>query len=119
MTTPLSEPPLPSSGMPVYDLRRSYAENYRLAPDIVSIDVPSVPGKWQFCGLPVDSPIGIPAGPLLNGKWCLYYASLGFDVLTYKTVRTVQRNCYPAPNLVPVECGDLPGRNRISQPVNA
>ena len=39
-----------------------------------------LPGDWDFCGLPVDSPLGVPAGPLLNGDWCLYYASLGFDV---------------------------------------
>jgi dihydroorotate dehydrogenase len=68
-----------------------------------------VPGKWDFCGLPVASPLGIPAGPLLNGKWCLYYASLGFDVVTYKTVRSRARECYPLPNLQPVACGQLTG----------
>ena len=53
-----------------------------------------MPGQWQFCGLPVNSPLGVAAGPLLNGRWCLYYASLGFDVLTYKTVRSRRRECY-------------------------
>jgi dihydroorotate dehydrogenase len=72
--------------------------------------VPPVAGEWRFAGLPVDSPLGIPAGPLLNGKWCLYYASLGFDVLTYKTVRSAIRECYPLPNLLPVDCGQLTGR---------
>jgi dihydroorotate dehydrogenase len=59
--------------------------------------------------LAVDSPLGIPAGPLLNGAWVLYYASLGFDVLTYKTVRSRARECYELPNLQPVACGDLIG----------
>jgi dihydroorotate dehydrogenase len=53
--------------------------------------------------------LGVAAGPLLNGRWCLYYASLGFDVVTYKTVRSQQRDCYPLPNLVPVECPSLRG----------
>jgi dihydroorotate dehydrogenase len=34
---------------------------------------------------------------------------LGFDVLTYKTVRSVERACYALPNLQPVECGQLRG----------
>lgn len=103
--------------LPRYDRSLSYEDNYQQAPDPVELDVPPVPGpaedgRWRFCGLPVDSPLGIPAGPLLNGRWCLYYASLGFDVLTYKTVRSSARACYPLPNLQPVECGMLEGGER-------
>ncbi|MEM1070290.1 MAG: hypothetical protein AAGI63_15405 [Planctomycetota bacterium] len=85
-----------------YDTSRSYRWNYEHAPDPIERDVPEWPGDWTFCGLKVDSPLGIPAGPLLNGKWCLYYASLGFDIVTYKTVRSGARGCYAPPNLVPV-----------------
>jgi dihydroorotate dehydrogenase len=56
--------------------------------------------------LPVGSPLGIAAGPLLNGRWILYYASLGFDVLTYKTVRSIARASYDLPNLQPVRVVD-------------
>ena len=66
-----------------------------------------VAGDWNFCGRKVASPLGIAAGPLLNGKWCLYYANLGFDVVTYKTVRSRQRECYEPPNLQAVRCGML------------
>lgn len=90
-----------------YDTSRSYRWNYDHAPDPVEVKVPPWPGEWTFCGLPVTSPLGIAAGPLLNGRWVLYYASLGYGVLTYKTVRTVARECYPPPNLVPVEAGRL------------
>lgn len=92
-----------------YNIEQTYEWNYRHAPEPVSRDVPPVAGEWSLCGLPVDSPLGIPAGPLLNGRWVLYYASLGFDVLTYKTVRSTQRECYPLPNLQPVDCGQLSG----------
>jgi dihydroorotate dehydrogenase len=95
--------------LPRYNASRSYRWNYDHAPDPVEREIPAIPGNWTFCGLKVDSPLGIAAGPLLNGKWCLYYASLGFDTLTYKTVRSARRGCYPPPNLLPVECGSLDG----------
>jgi dihydroorotate dehydrogenase len=97
------------SRLPKYDPTKSYLWNYGNAPDPVGVDVPPVAGSWKFCGLPVSSPLGMPAGPLLNGRWVLYYASRGFDVLTYKTVRSVERECYPLPNLLPVRTGPLTG----------
>ncbi|MEW4526832.1 hypothetical protein [Maioricimonas sp. JC845] len=98
------------TSLPAYDPDQSYRWNYDHAPgQPVDVDVPPLPGDWTFCGLPVASPLGIPAGPLLNGKWILYYASLGFDVLTYKTVRSGSRECYPLPNLVPVSVDSMTG----------
>ncbi len=97
------------SSLPRYDIHRSYEWNYSHWPEPVDVVVPPMAGQWRFCGLPVESPLGVAAGPLLNGRWCLYYASLGFDVVTYKTVRSGQRDCYPLPNLVPVECRQLRG----------
>ena len=99
----------PYAALPRYDRSQTYRWNYEHAPAPVDVDVPPVTGEFTFCGLPVDSPLGMPAGPLLNGAWVLYYASLGFDVLTYKTVRSRARECYNLPNLQPVECGDLFG----------
>ena len=98
-----------SDQLPRYDRARSYQWNYQNAPEPIDGPVVRMPGQWQFCGQPVDSPLGIAAGPLLNGKWCLYYASLGFDVLTYKTVRSCERACYELPNLQPVHTGQLAG----------
>jgi dihydroorotate dehydrogenase (NAD+) catalytic subunit len=96
-----------SIGLTKYDRLQSYEWNDCHCPEPVEVDVLPYPGEWTFCGRPVDSPLGIPAGPLLNGKWCLYYASLGFDVVTYKTVRSVDRACYAMPNLQPVDCDTL------------
>jgi dihydroorotate dehydrogenase (NAD+) catalytic subunit len=101
------------TSLPRYDRSQTYRWNYDHAPDPPpDIDVPAVPGSWTFCGRPVPSPLGIPAGPLLNGRWILYYAALGFDVLTYKTARSVARECYPLPNLVPVQTASLQGGER-------
>jgi dihydroorotate dehydrogenase len=100
---------MPIAPLPQYDRRQSYDWNYGHAPPSIPTDPARVPGDWKFCGRRVASPLGIAAGPLLNGAWCLYYASLGFDILTYKTVRSQPRECYPLPNLQPVRCGALNG----------
>jgi dihydroorotate dehydrogenase (NAD+) catalytic subunit len=94
---------------PAYDIGHSYDWNYERAPQAARVEVAECPGEWDFCGLRVNSPLGIriPAGPLLNSGWIRYYASLGFDVLTYKTVRSRYRASYEPPNLVPVEAERL------------
>lgn len=106
--------------LPRYDPTRTYRWNYEHAPAAMDLDeqVVGVGGDWQFLGLPVSSPLGIAAGPLLNGEWCLYYAGLGFDVLTYKTVRSGPRVCYPLPNLQPVSCERLSGGETRVTPID-
>lgn len=90
-----------------YNWQETYDWNYENVPEGQLTDEKVIPGSWDYCGLPVNSPLGIAAGPLLNGKWILYYASLGFDVLTYKTVRSRARASYPLPNLQPVQSESL------------
>jgi FAD/FMN-containing dehydrogenase/dihydroorotate dehydrogenase len=91
---------------PSYNIAQTYQWNYDHAPaPPEALRVPAWPGAWNFCGVPCNSPIGIPAGPLLNSAWILYYARLGFDVLTYKTVRSRERASYGPPNLVPTGGG--------------
>jgi dihydroorotate dehydrogenase (NAD+) catalytic subunit len=91
-----------------YDVSRSYQWNYDHPPlDDPGFHIPPMLGTWNLCGLPINSPLGVPAGPLLNGDWCAYYARLGFDVLTYKTVRSRQHPCYSLPNLLPVACSSI------------
>ena len=64
--------------------------------------LPLGPGGKLF-GRRLNSPLGISAGPLLNSKWVEGYARLGFDVLTYKTVRSAFHPAYNLPNIRPVE----------------
>lgn len=103
-----------------YDISRTYQENYDAGPQFLdaprasSSSSPSSSSSSSnptnntslqkaFLGLPVNSRIGIAAGLLLNSKWILGYAQRGFDILTYKTVRSSHRPCYPTPNWVFVE----------------
>lgn len=108
--------------MQKYDLQQTWLWNLQHAPALRPLDsAPSQPhtkplsdvSPWHWCGLPVASPLGIPAGPLLDARWLLHYAHRGFDVLVYKTVRSTAQDCYPLPNLVPVTTGPLAEPNGI------
>jgi len=83
-----------------YDINKSYVQNYDEGP-IVNFSIPkdefSLP-KLRLWYYNVNSPIGIPAGPLLNSKYIKLYSRLGFDILVYKTVRTVETVSHPSPN---------------------
>ncbi|MGH7390681.1 MAG: hypothetical protein ACREM3_14665 [Candidatus Rokuibacteriota bacterium] len=67
--------------------------------------VPHGPGGHLF-GYPLNSPLGIAAGPLLNAKWVEGYARLGFDVLTYATVRSQPVIAHSLPNIRHVDTRD-------------
>ena len=63
--------------------------------------VPLVKAPRKIAGFSVDFPLGLPASVLAaNSKWIEFYANRGFDVLTYKTVRTRYRHVHPWPNWV-------------------
>jgi dihydroorotate dehydrogenase len=87
-----------------YDVTRTWEENYQNGP-LLPEKRPMIPetGRKSFLGLMVKSRIGISAGLLLNSQWLLPYAEWGFDLLTYKTVRSSQRASHPLPNWVFVE----------------
>ena len=64
--------------------------------------MPEGPGGRLF-DYPLNSPLGIAAGPLLNSKWIEAYSRLGYDILTYATVRSIERQAYALPNIKHVE----------------
>ncbi len=64
--------------------------------------MPPGPGGRLF-DYDLNSGLGIASGILLNSKWVDAYAHVGFDVLTYTTVRSVARPALPLPNYLFVE----------------
>lgn len=98
-----------------YDINATYRENYDAGPRF-SGEVPPGPETplKEFLGCQVRSRIGIAAGLLLNSKWIEGYARRGFDILTYKTVRSAFRPCYDPPNWVFVD-----GNGKEDEPVYA
>src|SRR5271156_2327666 len=85
---------------PVYRIDRSFEWNVAHGP---SFDGPwpaprPEPPMTEFFGLPVQSRFGIAASLVLDARWLALYSRLGFDLLTYKTVRRAARIAHPWPN---------------------
>lgn len=96
---------------PFYNVDLSYEDNYARGPfgefaAALRGDVPAgeaaSPAKSSFLGIPVDLPFGIPAGPLLNERFTTAAFRMGFDIATYKTVRSRAWGCNPFPNVLAV-----------------
>lgn len=103
-----------------YRVDQSYEWNYQHGPLFAGPypDVPPTPAK-DFFGLPVASRLGISAGLLLNSRWIDTYARLGFDILTYKTVRSQARLCQDRPNWLFVDPADVSHLADRERPVQA
>jgi dihydroorotate dehydrogenase len=89
-----------------YRVDRSYAWNYAHSPTFPRVRrIPNGPGGRLF-EYELNSRLGVSAGPLLNSKWVEGYARLGFDILTYNTVRSTFWPAYNLPNIRRVENRD-------------
>lgn len=96
---------------PFYDPLLSYEENYEKGPSGgFGEEEYSQKGepKSDFLGQKIYLPFGIPAGPLLNSKFCKAAFRAGFDIAVYKTVRADIFPCHPFPNVLSLDVqGDL------------
>lgn len=97
---------------PFYDPNKSYEENYNKGPfgafadgkDLRTDEAP----EYDFLGFKINTPFGIPSGPLLNAKFCKAAFEKGFDVIHYKTRRSGEFPCNVHPNVLFVQTnGDL------------
>jgi dihydroorotate dehydrogenase (NAD+) catalytic subunit len=87
----------------VYRVDRSYAWNYGHAPKLPRVRrLPAGAGGKLF-DYTLNSALGVAAGPLLNSKWVEAYARIGYDILTYATVRSSAVPALPMPNIRPVD----------------
>ncbi len=109
-------------GLATYDMDRDYYHNLEQGPRFTG-EIP--PWKTQpafpFLGHTLNSPLGIPAGLLLDSKWIKLYAQLGYDILVYKTVRSRQYPVHPWPNCLFVRTPMLSPRDlphRVVAPRN-
>lgn len=95
---------------PFFDPERSYEENFSAGPFGAFADGAIFPDagepRYTALGQPVYLPFGIPAGPLLNGKFIRAALDKGFDIPVYKTVRTRKYASAPWPNVLSVSVPD-------------
>ena len=104
---------------PFYDPEQSYEANYERGPfgafaetalrtHSRSSDLGEPSLRHTFLGHPIRLPFGIPAGPLLNGKFVKAALDFGFDLPVYKTVRSRRWASHAWPNVLAVDAqGDL------------
>jgi len=97
---------------PYYDPEKSYEDNFTQGPFGDFADGKKFENKdelkYKVFGFPVYLPFGIPAGPLLNGNFVKAALDKGFDIATYKTVRSKQYPCSQWPNVLGIQInGDL------------
>lgn len=97
---------------PFFNPEKSYEENFKDGPFGIFADKKVLENKtdpqYDFLGFKVSSPFGIPAGPLINGNFTQAALDKGFDIVTYKTVRSEKYPCHPWPNILSVKIdGDL------------
>lgn len=97
---------------PFFNPKLSYEDNYKKGPfglfaNKKVFKQKGKPDHFLF-GIPLFTPFGIPAGPLLNSKFVNAALDKGFDLVEYKTVRTGFRASNPWPNVLAVKVkGDL------------
>lgn len=95
---------------PFFDPEKSYQDNFQQGPfgsfADKSILQDSGKPKYTLFGEKVYLPFGIPAGPLLNGKYVKAALDKGFDIPVYKTVRTQKYASAPWPNVLSVQIGN-------------
>jgi dihydroorotate dehydrogenase (NAD+) catalytic subunit len=93
--------------IPFYDPEKTYEENFKEGPYGGFIDgkkfTPDDKPHHTFLGNKVGLPFGIPAGPLINGKYVKAALDKGFALPVYKTVRTRKHACAPWPNVLAVK----------------
>lgn len=92
---------------PIYDIAKSYLENLEEGPffegPLPQRELPPEEEWIDFLGHQIASPLGVPAGPLLNARWTTMAAQLGFDLVTYKTIRSRPKEAHSLPNMVYVD----------------
>ena len=87
---------------PVYNFFVGFDENAAGPWDSTPIpEIPESPVAWTLMDIPVRFPIGVPASGLTaNSRWIRYFARRGFNVLTYKTVRSSEYGAHRWPHWV-------------------
>lgn len=99
-------------GPPIYDPLKTFDDNFDNGPfgDFTSSaeyknqDEP----RNKFLGFPIYEPFGIAAGPLPNSKHTTAAFKGGYDVVVYKTQRTVPVEANQFPNIIPIDVeGDV------------
>jgi dihydroorotate dehydrogenase len=86
----------------LYDVTQDFAYNtQKKYPETIALE--RKPSSKSLFGYPINSQIGIPACAIMTSAGIEWAARSGFDILTYKTVRSSPFAGHPLPNIVFLE----------------
>lgn len=87
-----------------YDYSRDFYENLREPPQARALQLEQSSPNWTLLGHKVRYPLGVAASPLTaDSRWIKYFADQGFNIITYKTVRSSKTKAHPHPNWIFLE----------------
>jgi dihydroorotate dehydrogenase len=91
---------MPTTTSPIYDIKQTFEENVTYGPfwNERLPEVAKLAKKSHFLGHEVNSLFGVSACPLTaNAKYVKLMSQLGYDIITYKSVRSIEwrGNKYP------------------------
>ncbi len=113
---------MPASSTDFYDPNKTFDDNFDNGPYPslhISAEAATVKNDqaYAFLGYALNSPFGIPAGPLPTSRHVDYAFKRGFDVVCYKTQRSVEFPANKFPNIVYLDVeGDLT-LDKASRPI--
>src|SRR5260221_408173 len=91
---------MPISQSPIYDINQTFEENATYGPfwneKLPKLSQPKQ--KFDFLGYELNSLFGVSACPLTaNARYVKLMSKLGYDIITYKSVRSIEwrGNKYP------------------------
>lgn len=103
----------------LYDFSASFWDNYRRGPrplthgelkkietlssEVRLLEKSGAEAKVRLFGKEIRSPVGVAAGPAPNFLWLQFFSELGYDILTFKTVRDRYWEGHHLPNLLHVD----------------
>jgi dihydroorotate dehydrogenase (NAD+) catalytic subunit len=95
----------------LYDPKYDFFDNLKKGPSKSIDQLPPYINrgepKYEFFGLKVYSPFGIAAGPLPKAEFISSALNRGYDIVTFKSVRTGLYPSHPLPNVLPLSSGGL------------
>lgn len=101
---------------PFYNPELPYEQNFEQGPFGIFADGEKYENsgqpQYEIFGQKVYNPFGIAAGPLINGKFVRAALDKGFDIVTYKTVRSEEYPCQGWPNVLAIETNKVTSENR-------
>lgn len=86
---------------PPYNYFEDFSANASGPWDVPPTDAFATPARWHVLGHSVGFPVGLPASSLtVSANWVEYFARRGFNIITFKTMRSREWAALPEPNWV-------------------